>query len=180
MNKTAWLTIKETLNHCSQRDLLHLIQELYHFSPDNKRFLTARFVREANMDSLTEYKKIIQHNVCPEPPKPLRLAVARKAVSDYKKAIGDTVGVLELSLYYVEQGAKFTDLYGDINEPFYMSVESMFQSAMKLLASMSPDSQQSFFPRIRQIMKIASKTGWGFEEQLRAYFEEFFPDRGSP
>lgn len=175
MNKTAWLTIKETLNQCSQRDLLHLIHELYQFSPENKRFLTARFVREVNSDSLAEYKHIIQRSVCPEPPKPLKLEAARKAISHYKKAIGDTVGVLELSLYYVEQGAKFTDLYGDIDEPFYISVESMFQSAMKLLASMPPDSQQNYFPRIRRIMKIASKTGWGFEDQLHDYFAEFFP-----
>lgn len=110
------------------------------------------------------------------PPKPLKLAAARRAISQYKKAIGDNGGILELSMYYVEQGAKFTDLYGDIEESFYSSLGFVFYSAMKLLVLMPWDTQQSYFSRIRHMMKIASKTGWGFEDQLCDYFTEFFPN----
>lgn len=176
MKKTTWITIKETLKQCSQQELLHLIHELYQISPENKRYLTTRFVQQADTDSLAEYKKIIQASVCPVPPKPLKLAAARKAISQYKKATGNNKGMLELSVYYVEQGAKFTDLYGDIEESFYSSLESMFYSAMKLLVLMPGDTQQSYFSRVRHTMKIASKTGWGFEDQLSDYFTEFFPD----
>lgn len=53
--------------------------------------------------------------------------MGRKAISDYKKASGDEVGVLDIMVYYVEMGTKFTLEYGDIYEEFYDSLESMFK-----------------------------------------------------
>ena len=35
-------------------------------------------------------------------------------------------------LHYVDQGVNFTGQYGDIDEPFYNSMEKMFKDALKL------------------------------------------------
>lgn len=36
-------------------------------------------------------------------------------------------------LFYVEQGVEFTNEYGDINEQFYISMEDMYERALKLM-----------------------------------------------
>ena len=43
-------------------------------------------------------------------------------------------------LYYVECGVEFTNLYGDIDERFYSSLESMFADFVMILNSMENDS----------------------------------------
>jgi hypothetical protein len=57
-----------------------------------------------------------------------RGSVARKAVSDYKKVSASKFGLADVMLYYVEMGVQFTNAYGDIDEAFYNSMESMYES----------------------------------------------------
>ena len=66
-------------------------------------------------------------------------------------------------LYYVECGVEFTNLYGDIDERFYYSLESMFADFVMILNSMENDSfyrRQS--KRIRAVFEDTRNIGWGF------------------
>lgn len=79
-------------------------------------------------------------------------------------------------LYYVECGVEFTDLYGDIDERFYYSLESMFADFVMLLNSMENDSfyrRQS--KRIRAVFEDTRDIGWGFSDKMaRIYFNICF------
>jgi len=55
----------------------------------------------------------------------LKLGEARKTIRDYRKATSNLSGTVELLMTYVENGASFTHEYGDIDERFYSSVESV-------------------------------------------------------
>ncbi|MBA4396639.1 MAG: hypothetical protein C0394_04555 [Syntrophus sp. (in: bacteria)] len=50
---------------------------------------------------------------------PVRILQAKRAISDYPKAIRDVNGEAELLTYFVEWGHKLTLYYGDIDESFY-------------------------------------------------------------
>jgi len=73
-------------------------------------------------------------------------------------------------LYYVEVGCRFTDEYGDINEPFYNNMESMYESALKFIAKNK--EQQQYSERCHQIAKNAVE-GWGFRDQLEGLFDDY-------
>ena len=79
-------------------------------------------------------------------------------------------------LYYVECGVEFTNLYGDIDERFYYSLESMFADFVRLLNSMENDSfyrRQS--KRIRAVFECTRNIGWGFSDEMaRIYFDICF------
>ncbi|GAB4234559.1 MAG: hypothetical protein Kow00121_62300 [Elainellaceae cyanobacterium] len=49
-----------------------------------------------------------------------------------------------------EQGVKFTNAYGDINEPFYYSMESMYQKAVETIDKSSLHAM--FEERCRRIV----------------------------
>ena len=51
--------------------------------------------------------------------------MARQDIRDYQKATADLTGTIDLMLTYVEQGTQFTKTYGDIDERFYDSLESV-------------------------------------------------------
>ena len=80
----------------------------------------------------------------------------------------------ENELFYVEQGVAFTDTYGDINEPFYNSMESMYEKALKTIAEQGLLSQ--YRARCKKIVDRTADIGWGFHDGLSHSFEEVYDD----
>src|SRR5712691_12221660 len=129
----SWQDVKAILSQQSPRELLQLIRDLYALRPEVKDFIQARFLRaKANV---APYKKTIHPSLYPDVihGEDIALARGRKAISEYKKATNDPVGTLELMVYYVECGNQFTVDYGDIDEEFYESLDSMFTQVVKTL-----------------------------------------------
>jgi len=103
-----------------------------------------------------------------------RLSVARKAVSDYKKVSASKFGLADVMLYYVEMGVQFTNAYGDIDEAFYNSMESMYERAVKYIAQHEMRGQ--FEDRCRRIVTDTSGIGWGFHDGLESIYEDHFKE----
>ncbi|ETZ04473.1 hypothetical protein [Holospora undulata] len=108
-NTNQWLDIRKTLPKCSERDLLVLIADLYALSKQNKDFLEARFIK--NEEVLARYKSIIKKYIAPSEPwknnQQISLKDAKKAISDYKKATNDKIGLIDLMVCYVEIWDRF-------------------------------------------------------------------------
>ena len=106
----------------------------------------------------------------------LSLKNARTVINDFRKASQNKESVTDLMLYYVECGVEFTNLYGDIDERFYSSLESMFADFVMILNSMENDSfyrRQS--KRIRAVFEDTRNIGWGFSDEIaRIYFDICF------
>ena len=96
----------------------------------------------------------------------LKLVPAKKAIQDYKKASGDLIGTLDLMLYYVEQGTKFTLEYGDIDEPFYNSLESVLYDFKNLLQSKDEEYIDIFKERLLKLRKNSYWIGWGYGDSI--------------
>ncbi|HIH20859.1 TPA: hypothetical protein HA244_06335 [Candidatus Micrarchaeota archaeon] len=100
------------------------------------------------------------------------LSKARKAVSDFSKASGSEEAKIDLMVFYVETGTSYTLKYGDIDEPFYSSLESMFFKAVKTLnKSGNLALIETFKPRLQAIVKKTEDMGWGYHDNLADFFE---------
>ena len=172
MSQSQWKEIRSKLSHTSQRDLIGLIGEIYKLNPQSQLFLEARFGNQN--ESLEEYKLIIEESICPDEPwkRDVSLSTGRKAIRDYKKAIGNPDGLIDLMIYYCECGVNFTIQFGDIDEGFYSSIESMYQSALDLLKK-NKGMQKKFFTRIEKIVYNTRNMGWGFHDILNESFESY-------
>jgi len=172
----SWTQVKEPIQNYSQAALLDLVYQLYQLNDINKAFLTARFQPNATLGSkeLNAMKKRIHRLMCPGVHSANgypQLSEARKIITEYKKT-KDIVGTLDLMLTYVEAGNEFTCLYGDIDEPFYDSVESMLESFDKLLR----ESQKQYLPyfeeRLKHLAHTSSNIGWGYGDYVAGVVEE--------
>ena len=106
----------------------------------------------------------------------MRLSVARKAISDYKKISCSHYNLADLMLSYVEAGVICTDTFGDIDEPFYCSMESMYERALKYMSK--HNLFYDFKDRLRRVVTDTYNMGWGFHDQLSYLFEKYAPDEG--
>ena len=77
-----------------------------------------------------------------------------------------------MMLFYVEQGVKFTNEYGDIEEAFYNSMESMFDKAVKLMGQ--NDLKDLFQKRCQKVVDDTSGIGWGFHDTLSEIYNDAF------
>jgi hypothetical protein len=62
-------------------------------------------------------------------------------------------------LFYAECGVSFTLEFGDIDEPFYNSVESVFSDGLKTLKRCGPDIADKLLPRF--VDAVQSTDGMG-------------------
>jgi hypothetical protein len=106
-SQTTWTDVKAKLADFDRIALLGLIQGLYTAHKDNQTFLHARF--GLGEDVLKPYKKIIDRWLWPEVLRRQDTSVsqAKRAISDYKKAVGDPEGLAELMVFYCERRLGF-------------------------------------------------------------------------
>ena len=174
----SWSEIKTGLQYLDEKDLIKIIRDLYLFSKENKIFLSSR-MGIGDQESLIEpYKRAIRREFYPDRGFPrLNLAAARKALNDFKRFNSRLETVVELLVYYVEQGVSCTLEYGDIHEQFYRSLESAFVEAIALIRE-SGTSQliEKFRPRVRDIVSDTVNIGWGFHAYLKEVFYNEYPE----
>ena len=171
--KISLTILKNYLKSRSQEELISDIAELFKRFPGVKDYYQIQLYPEDQQQVAAKYKKIIEDEFFPS--RGLgraKLSVAKKAITEFKKVNRTSVGLVDMMLFYVEQGVKFTSTYGDIDEPFYMSMEGMFEKAVKEIIKYHLEDR--FQNRCRKIVSDTSEMGWGFHDVLKEIYENGF------
>lgn len=182
-SQPKWTDIKPKLASLDQKQLIEVIKALCDLSPENRLFLAARLSPETvGATAIEPYRKRITDQFFPSRGfGKLNLRDARQAIRDYKKATSDLAGTLDLMLEYIENGSKFINSYGDINESFYDSAYSVMKEITELLQS--PQGQPLyplFEKRLRELTEDIGGFGYGYGDDLKEFvqdLEAFFANR---
>jgi len=138
-----------------------------------EQFYLMQIYPQSEAEIAEQQKAIIRHEFFPQRGfAQLRYSAAKKAISNFKKTAVTPLLVADLMLFYVEMGVSFTQQYGDIDEAFYMSIESMYEKALKyaFLHKLEHDLQGRFKKAVTDTVDI----GWGFHDTLEDYYSEAF------
>jgi hypothetical protein len=164
--KPQWSRIRKQLLLLDHNELIAQIKDLFTLSGENRRFLESRFALKSEQVEaiLADYKQEIEYcffgkrDIPDELP---RLRDARSLIREYRKATKDTLGTLDLMLHYVETGTELTNTYGDIDEPFYNSLESMLNEFCEGIFKSSDPKQayDQFYNRVVYLRNAASGIG---------------------
>jgi hypothetical protein len=163
----GWSAIRQHLATWERAAVLALVKDLYEASAENRAFLEARCEAEAGGGAALESyrKKIIEQFFPARGMGKLKLGEARKAIRDYRKATGHLAGTAELLMTYVEQGAKFTRMYGDIDERFHSSIESALEELATLLRR-EAELYPPLADRLAGVVQATKGMGWGFHDVI--------------
>ena len=166
-NSLGWNHIRQALEGWDKPAMTGLVKDLYEASPENRDFLNARFEADGEGAALETYReKIVQQFFPDRGFGKLKLSEARKAIRDFKKASGHVAGVIDLMLTYVEKGTEFTHEFGDINDAYYNSLESVMNDMVKLLFKEGRNLYPRFRERILHLRIHADSIGWGYGDYL--------------
>ena len=173
MNNISKSTLNTYLNQRSREQLIADIADLFTKFRVVQNYYQARLHPVDKEQLVQKYKTVIQREFFPERGfGRARRSLARKAISEYKKVSGDPVGLADLMIFFVEMGVKFTNEYGDMDEPFYHSMESMYHKALQHIVKYA--LQDMFELRCRKIVDDSHHTGWGFHDTLSEMFYEYY------
>ena len=167
----SWSDVKTKLADFDRAGLLGLVQDLYAASKDNKAFLHARF--GLGDDPLEPYKDVIIRWINPPDFRsPISVAKAKKAISDYKKALGQPEGLAELTVFYCEEVFDFLAGCGMDDEGFYDALVRMFEQALKYVLALPAGQQATFIARLDRVRQLGQNVGWGVGEDFDHFWSE--------
>ena len=100
-------------------------------------------------------------------PQTPNMLVAVRSVTDYRQRTGDSLGTLDLMLTFLETGTRFTNEFGDIDEPFYEGLEFMLDDFRELLLA-HPDlyEEADLAQRLANLARDAGWLGWGYGDYV--------------
>lgn len=171
--KPTWTDLKGQLTDLDHPALLSLIQDLYAASKNNQTFLHARFA--LGEDVLEPYKATIDRWVCPDVMRnqDISVAKAKKAISDYKKAIGRPEGLAELTVFFCESCANFLGFCSVDYEDYFNALVRMYEQALKAIVVLEPGQQEAFVERLERVRHEGHNWGWGVGDDMDDLMAEY-------
>jgi len=162
----TWSDVKANLSDFDRAGLIGLVQDLYAASKENQTFLHTRFA--LGDDVLKPYKLTIDRWLWPDVFKQqdTSVAKAKKAISDYKKAIGHPQGLAELMVFYCERASGFSNDIGLQDEGYFNALIRMFEDALKTIATLSEAQRPSLWARLDSVRRISHNSGYGLGDDM--------------
>ena len=160
----TWNDIKIALMDFDRAGLRGLVQDLYAASKDNQAFLHARL--GLGHDQLQPFKANISRWISPDLMKgqPISVSKAKKAIADYKKAIGRSDEIAELSIFYCEEAFGFLESYSLEDEGYFAALIRMYERSLEIVSSLAPAERMIYLGRLDKLRSRGRNVGWAIEE----------------
>jgi hypothetical protein len=124
---------------------------------------------------LEPYKTTIDRWVFPDVMRnqDISVAKAKKAISDYKRAIGRPEGLAELTVFYCESCVKMLDFCGMDDEGYFNALVRMFEQALNAVTALEPSQRENFVARLEHVQSESQNWGWGVGDDLDDLMAEY-------
>ena len=164
----TWNDVKTALLDFDRAGLRGLVQDLYSASNDNQAFLHARL--GLGHDQLQPFKASISRSISPDLIKgqPISVSKARKAIADYKKAIGRPDGMAELAIFYCEEALGFLESCSMDDEKYFAALIRMYGRSLEIVSSLPPAERGTYLERLDRLRLRGRNVGWVVEEEFNS------------
>lgn len=161
-----WSDVKTCLAGYDRDRLLKLVQDLYAANKDNQAFLHAKL--GVGGDVLKPYKATISRWLWPDVFKnqDTSVAKAKKAIADYKKALGQPEGLAELMVFYCQQAAGFYADVGMDDEGHFDALVGMFGQALTAASKLPAEQRDALFSRLDEVRQVSHNFGYGVGDEM--------------
>jgi hypothetical protein len=164
----TWNDVKTALMDFDRAGLRGLVQDLYTASKDNQAFLHARL--GLGDDQLRPFKGSISRWISPDIMKgqPVSVSKAKKAIADYKKAIGRPDGMAELSIFYCEEAIGFLESCSMDDEKYFAALIRMYGRSLEIVSTLPPAERSTYHERLDRLRSRGRNVGWVVEEEFNS------------
>lgn len=163
--------LSKYLKELNKKELEQEIKKLFDKFKDVKDFYAIELSNDTSA-ILNEYKARIEKEYFPKRGYgEARSSVARKVISDFRKISIFKTDLIDLILFRVEIMLKYTLAYGDIDEPFYLTLENSFEQACKLIQK--EQLQDQYKDLCMTLAKQSERFGWGTYREMAYIYKTY-------
>src|SRR6266576_5735718 len=164
----TWSDVRAALLNFDRAGLRGLVQDLYAASKHNQAFLHARL--GLGHDQLKPFKASISKWISPDLMKghPISASKAKKAIADYKKAIGRPDGMAELSIFYCEEAFGFLESCSIEDESYFAALIRMYGRSIELVSSLPSAERGTYLERLGRLRSRGRNVGWVVGEEFNS------------
>jgi hypothetical protein len=161
-----WTDVKEKLASFDRAGLLGLVQHLYAANKENQAFLHARF--DLGADVLKPYKETLDRWLWPDVLRnqDTSVAKAKRAISNYRKAVGEPAGLAELMVFYCERAVGFCSDVGYQDEGYFNALVRMFEQALTVTNQLPAGHRSALIARLDRIRAVGHNFGYGVGDDM--------------
>jgi len=172
-SKPTWTDVKAELAKFDRPGLLALIQDLYAAYKDNQSFLHARLGLGENV--LQPYKETLDRWLWPDVLRNQDTSVvkAKQAISSYKKAVGDPIGLAELMVFYCERAAGYCSDVGYQDDSYFNALVRMFEQALKIIILLSSSDRNLLMARLDKVRTLSQNFGYGVDIDMDSLLSKY-------
>ena len=98
----------------------------------------------------------------------ISVSKAKKAIADYKKAIGRPAGMAELSIFYCEEAFVFLESCSMDDEKYFAALIHMYGRSLEIVSSLPPAERSTYLERLGRLRSRGRNVGWVVEEELNS------------
>jgi len=91
---------------------------------------------------------------------------AKRAISDYRKAVGDPEGLAELMVFYCERASGFCSDIANDDEGCFDALVRMFEQALKIANALSVERRDDLMTRLDRVRVIGHEFGYGVGDDM--------------
>ena len=171
MKGSKWSIFKKRISALPPKDQLALFRELYELSPENREYMETKLQTEEEVieNFNTYYDRALEPFDLKGVLTKKEMAKSNKTIRTFQKACSDQDAVVELMLFFVEEGTEVTVEFGDMFEEYSDTLEEVFMKLVDILKSpggkkLYNDSRRS---RFQELASLASGIGWGYGDFVR-------------
>ena len=165
--------IKYYLENKTKKELIALVVKLYRLNKHNQELLHVEINPENEDIAKERYKKIIKDEFFPERGDPkLRYSIIRKAITDFRKICRKPENLVDVMLCYVEYGVDFTNVYGGIDEDFYIRIENVFADTLEYI--FNNKKEEIFKERCLELKLGIGDIGFGFGHNMDDLYYAYY------
>ena len=175
----TWNDVRTALLDFDRAGLRGLVQDLYTASKDNQAFLHARL--GLGHDQLQPFKASISRWISPDLMKgqPISVSKAKKAIADYKKAVGRPDGMAELSIFYCEEAFGFLESCSMDDEKYFAALIRMYGQSLEIVSSLPRGERNTYLERLDRLRSRGRNVGWVVEEEFNSLWYEAVDEQQS-
>ena len=164
----TWSDVRAALLDFDRAGLRGLVQDLYTASKDNQAFLHARL--DLGRDQLRPFKANISRWISPDlmNGQPVSVSKAKKAIADYKKAIGRPDGMTELSIFYCEEAFGFLESCSIEDESYFAALIRMYGRSLEFVSRLPPAERATYVGRLDKLRSRGRNVAWVVEEEFNS------------
>jgi hypothetical protein len=99
---------------------------------------------------------------------PVSVSKAKKAIADYKIAIGRPEGMAELSIFYCEEAVGFLESCSMDDEKYFAALIRMYGQSLEIVSSLPPAERSTYLERLSRLRSRGKNVGWVLEEEFNS------------